>query len=132
MEHYASNNLEKKEKKKDEVASASVKEYVAQVEKEFSLASFDSSVGSSSFHDTWIIDSGSTRHMTGLYGVFQNITRLGFGHFIETNIGSPHATMQGVGIVRFELEFDEFLEVDDVLSVLGIRVIRLLVSSLKE
>ena len=64
--------------------------------------------------------------MTSLYGVFQNITKLGPGHFVETNIGSPHAAMQGVGIVRFELE------VDDVLSVLGIRVIRLLVSSLKD
>ena len=70
--------------------------------------------------------------MTGLYGVFQNITKLGPGHFVETNIGIPHATMQGVGIVRIELKFDEFMEADDVLSVLGIRVIRLLVSSLKE
>ena len=59
-----------------------MEEYVAKFEQEFSLASIDSSVGSFVFHQAWIVDSGSTRHITAVYGVFQIIIELGLGLFV--------------------------------------------------
>ena len=88
FEQYSSNFPDKKEKKPNVEGSTSVEDYAPKFEQEFSLASFNSNVDSSSFHYTLIIDSGLTRHMTLLYGVFQSINESGPSHFLETNIES--------------------------------------------
>ena len=88
--HYASQCPKKKDEDKEGATSTKVQEYAAQFEKEFSLASVETSIGSSvNYHDTWIVDSGSTSHMTGKYGVFQRIEEITLGHFVETDIGNP-------------------------------------------
>ena len=61
---------------------ALVEKFSANFEHEFSMASIESNVNSSVFEHVWIVDSGSTRHMNGLYGAFQIITELGPRHFV--------------------------------------------------
>ena len=67
---------------RDVAASAVVEEYAKKFEQEFSLDSIDSSVGSSTFENAWVVDSGATRHMTRFYDSFEVITWLEIGHFI--------------------------------------------------
>ena len=55
---------------RDVVAYAIVEEYAKKFEQEFSLVSIDSSIGSSSFENVWVVDSGATRDMTGIYVSF--------------------------------------------------------------
>ena len=71
MGHYSSKCLEKKNvKEKTErnmAVTAAVENYAAKFEQEFSLVSIDSSVGSSVFENVWVVDSGATRHMSGVW-----------------------------------------------------------------
>ena len=67
----------KEKAERDMAASAAVEDYAMKFEQEFSLVSIDSSVKSSSFENVWVVDSGATRHMTGVYDFFQRITTLG-------------------------------------------------------
>ena len=74
-------------------------DFAAKFEKEFSLASVETSIDSAvDYHDTWIVDSGSTSHMTEKYGVFQRIEEIAPGHSVETDIGNPQAEIRGVGL----------------------------------
>ena len=72
---------------RDVAASVVVEEFATKFEQEFSFVSIDSSIGSSIFD--WVVDSGATKHMTGVYDSFQMISMLGPGHFIQTDIDSP-------------------------------------------
>ena len=70
--HYASQFPKKKNEDKEGATSTKVQEYAAQFEKEFSLASVETSIGSSIYyHETWIVNSRSTSHLTEKYGVFR-------------------------------------------------------------
>ena len=51
---------------------------------------------------------------------FDSIVGIGPSYIVETIIGSPHEAIRGVGTMRFQLEFDEFLEVDGVLFNMGL------------
>ena len=136
MGHYASNCPEKKnvkdKTKRDMVASAAVEDYAGKFEQEFSLVSIDSNIGSSVFENVWVVDSGATRHMTGIYDIFKIITELGTRHFIQTNIDSPQIAIRGVGTVRLQLDLTEILEIHIVLFVPGMRVNKILVSSFED
>ena len=79
MGHYASKYPEKKivKTERDVAASTIVEEYAKKFEQEFSLVSIDSSIGSLSFENVWVVDNGATKHMTGVYDFFQMITMLG-------------------------------------------------------
>ena len=78
----------------------------------------DSSIGNTGFQNanTWIIDSGATRHMTGVWGSFLSITEKGPRYYVESKIDGPWG-IKGVGTVQFRLKFGETLEVDGVLFV---------------
>ena len=89
----------------------------------------DSSVD---YHDTWIVDSGSTSHMTGKYGVFHRIEEIAPEQFVETDIGNPQAEIRGVRTVKFQLDLGNVLEVNRVLFVPGMKVSRLSMSSLED
>ena len=131
--HYATKCLEKKTVKTEiyVATSAIVEEFATKFEQEFSLVSIDSSIGSSTFEHVWVVDSGATRHMTGVYDSFQMITMLGPGHFIQTYVDSPRIAIRGVGTVRFQLDLGVFLDIHGVLFVPGMRVTKLSVSSFK-
>ena len=108
---------------------ARVWEYATKFEQEFCLFLDDSNKGSSSFENVWVVDSGATRHMTGIYNSFQMITLLGPRHFIQTDVDSPQIDIQGLGTVRFQLDLGEFLDIHGVLFVPRTRVGQLSVSS---
>ena len=67
--------------------------------------------------------------MTRIYDIFHIITELEPGYFIKTYIDSPQIAIRGVGIVRFQLDLGEFLEIHGVLFVPRMRVNKLSVSS---
>lgn len=56
--HFATNLPNNKKQKKDVATSAEVEEYTTYFDREFSLSSFDSSVGSSIFQNAQIVVSG--------------------------------------------------------------------------
>ena len=60
------------------------------------------------------------------------ITLLGLGHFIQTDVDSPQIAIQGVGIIKFQLDLGEILEIHGVLFVPGMRVSKLSVSSFED
>ena len=129
--HYATKCPMKKimRTEKDVAASAVAEDYPAKFEQEFSLVLIDSNVESSTFEHVWFVDSGAIRHITGVYYSFQMITLLGPGHFIQTDVDSPQIVIQGVGIIRFQLDLGEILEIHGILFVPGMRVSKLSVSS---
>ena len=55
---------------RDVASSVVVEEFATKFEQEFSLVSMDSRIGSSIFEHVWFVDSGATRHMTGVYDSF--------------------------------------------------------------
>ena len=136
MGYYSSKCPEKKNMKekneRDMAATTEVEDYATKFEQEFSLISIDSSVGSSTFEHVWVVDSGATRHMIGVYDSFQMITLLGPGHFIQTDVDSPHIAIRGVGTIRFQLDLGEFLDIHGVLFVPRMRVRKLSVLSFKD
>ena len=69
------NYPKKKDEDKEGAALTEVLDFAAKFENEFSLASVETSIDSSvDYHDTWIVDSGSTSHMTEKYGVFSEFS----------------------------------------------------------
>ena len=60
------------------------------------------------------------------------ITTLGPRHFIEIDVDSPQIAIQGVGIIIFQQDLREILEIHGVLFVPGMRVSKLSVSSFKD
>ena len=76
--------------------------------------------------NTWLIDSGSTSHMTGKLDTFHIIHEIGRGHYVN----GTHE-VRGIGKVIFQLEFNETLELDGVLFVPGLRDNLISVSALE-
>jgi hypothetical protein len=78
--HYPSQCLNKKKKKPEPevAASAQVADFAEKFEKAFSLMA--SLMGSgclvSEDIDSWFVDSGASRHMTGLRSVFLDLTEI--------------------------------------------------------
>jgi hypothetical protein len=123
-DHYATqcpNRKGKKEKEKEKqvVASAEVNEFNEKFEKDFSLVSIVSSGNNNSFEfdKTWIVDNGATSHMTGMLDSFLFISEIGPSHVMN----GTHQII-GINSVNFLLNFEEILEVEGVLFVLGMRV----------
>ena len=57
---------------------------------------------------------------------------LGPRHFIQIDVDSPQIAIQGVGIIRFQLDLEEILEIHGVLFVPGMRLSKLYVSSFED
>ena len=81
MGHLASPCPERKKKKKElegpeTTATAAMEEFASKYDREFSLVTLVSSVGRGGFGGDirWIVDSGATCHMTGIWRVFLIIT----------------------------------------------------------
>ena len=79
------------------------------------------------YDNTWLIDSGSTSHMTGKLDTFHIIHEIGRGHYVN----GTHE-VRGIGKVIFQLEFNETLELDGVLFVPGLRDNLISVSALED
>jgi hypothetical protein len=136
--HLDSHCLERKKKKKDPegpetTATVAMEDFAFKYDKEFSFIALVSSVGSGGFGGDirWIVDSGATCHITGIWRVFINMTETSPGRQVVNESGMVQV-VHGVGRVRFQLEYGGFLELDGVLFVPGLRVDFLLVSTLKD
>jgi hypothetical protein len=82
--HLASQCPERKKKKKehegpDTTATTTMEDFSSKFDKEFSLVTLVSSVGSGGFggDNRWIVDSGASCHMTRIWRVFLIITETG-------------------------------------------------------
>jgi hypothetical protein len=100
--HYAATCPERKKgNKKNVAASTTVDEFTAQFEQEFSLVAGLSSSTSSSV--VWYIDSGASRHMTGVRSQFSELSEKA----LDTNVvlGDDRTVgAVGVGTVIFQRE----------------------------
>ena len=78
-----------------------------------------SSNGSAEFGDigAWIVDSGSSRHMTGIRSMFLSFLETGSYCHVDCGTSTMHA-VEGVGCVRFQLESGGSLKVVEVLFLL--------------
>jgi hypothetical protein len=73
------------------------------------------------------MDNGSSRHMTRMQSVFLSVSKTGSDSHVGSGASTMHA-VKGVGCVRFQLESNGSLEVDEVMFVPGGKVNLLLVS----
>ena len=119
----------KKEPEKQLAVTAEVEEFAKKFDQEFSLVSGISGCDSNNLacNHTWIVDSGSTRHMTGLWDSFLSMTKIERGHYVN----GTHE-IRAVGRVCLQLEFGEILEIEGVLFVPGLGVNLLSVSALED
>jgi hypothetical protein len=106
--HLASQCLEKKKKKRkeheesDTIATAAMEEFSSKFDKEFYWVTLVSSVGSGGFGSDikWIVDSGVSSHMTGIWRAFLIITKIGPDRMVESERGMVRV-VHGVRRVRF-------------------------------
>jgi hypothetical protein len=85
--HLASHCPERKKKKKKEsegpetVATTAMEDFASKFDREFSLVTLVSSVGSGGFGGDirWVVDSGASSHMTRIWRVFLDFTKIGLG-----------------------------------------------------
>jgi hypothetical protein len=136
--HLASQYPEKKKKRKEHEGPATtttttMEDFLSKFDMEFSLVTLVSSVGSVGFvHDNrWIVDSGASCHMTGIWRIFLSITETSLGRLVESE-GGMAQVVRGVGRIRFRLEYGGLLEVDGVPFVPGLRVNLLSVLALED
>jgi hypothetical protein len=114
---HATQCLERKKKKKEEglvvATTIAVEDLSDKFEKEFSLVTLVSSVGSVGFvrDNRWIIDNGASCHIIGIWRIFLSITETGPDRLVESEGGMARA-VHGVGRVRLQLDFGEILRVN--------------------
>jgi hypothetical protein len=93
-------------------------------EDEFSLVvTLSSSSRLAEFEDSgaWFMDSGSSRHITGMRSVFLSVSKTGSDYHVKNGARTRHAVKK-VGCVRFQLESRVSLEVDEVMYVPELKV----------
>jgi hypothetical protein len=128
---------QEEEEEEAEVAastSTEIDEFAEKFEEEFSLvASLSSNKQIAELEDSgaWFVDSGSSRHMTGMRSVFLSVSETGSDCHVKSGARTRHA-VKGVGCVRFQLESGGSLEVDEVMFVPELKVNLLSVSALED
>ena len=75
------------------------------------MFSLISSVGSNGVvqNDTWYVDSGASRHMTGIWHIFRIISETDPDRFVQSEGGHARA-VRGVGNVRFQLSHGGYID----------------------
>jgi hypothetical protein len=104
--HLASHCPERKKKKKEPkgpetTATVAMEDFASKYDREFSLVTLVSSVGSRGFGGDiiWIVDSGASFHMTGIWRIFIIIRETGLDRQV-VNEGGMARVVHGVGRVR--------------------------------
>ena len=92
------------------VATTTEEDFARRFEKEFLLFSLISSVDSNGVvqNGTWYVDSGASRHMTGIWHIFCIISETGPDRFVQSEGGHARA-MQGFGKFRFQLSHGGYI-----------------------
>jgi hypothetical protein len=114
-------------------ASSEIDDFAEKFAEEFSLVSFLSNRSIAGYEDigVWIVDSGSSRHMTGMRSMFLSVLETGSNLHVKNGASTMHA-VKGVGCVRFQLESGGSLEVAKMLFVPEMKVNLLSVSTLED
>jgi hypothetical protein len=81
--------------------------------------------------ELWFVDSGASRHMTGMRSVFLSLIEIDSDCNVNCGADSQLA-VKGVGSVSFQLELGGFLEVAEVLYIPELTVNLLSMSALDE
>jgi hypothetical protein len=112
--------------------SIEITEFVERHEREFSLMIISLGSGCLVFEDieVWFMDSGASRHITGMRLVFLSLSETDSDCCVGVGTGPQLAVKGGVS-VRFQLESGGFLEVEGILYVPEMMVNLLSVSSLE-
>jgi hypothetical protein len=125
--HLVSHCPERKKKTKPEgpetTATVAMEDFTSKYNREFSLVTLVSSVDSGGFGGDirWIVDSGASCHMTGIWRVFLDFTEIGPSRQVVNEVGMERV-VRGVGSLRFQLQFGGLFELDGVFFVPGLRV----------
>ena len=150
MGHYVVVCLEKKKKKgknQNMAASAEVEDFTDRFDREFGFIACESSSAGSpatnvqrehAFPSTsgassgiWYVDSGASRHMTGVREYFSELSESGTD--IEVVLGDDRVVrVVSVGTLTFQRESEPPLKVSDVLYVPGMRKNLIFVSALED
>jgi hypothetical protein len=121
--HYAGQCPNKKKKQ-----TAVVEEFSTKFDKEFSLVVCLSMRTTHS--DTWYIDSGVSRHMTGVREHLTDLTQIGYVEVVLRDDREVKAV--GCGTVSFQRESLPPMSLTEVLYVLGLKKNLVSVSSIEE
>jgi hypothetical protein len=70
--------------------------------------------------DSWLVDSGASRHMTGYRNSLKSLTEKNSSLQVELGDNARYA-VKGVGTTSFQLESGNSLNMNDVLFVPGLR-----------
>jgi hypothetical protein len=104
--HLASQCPERKKKKEhegpDTAATTAMEDFSSKFDKDFSLVTLVSNVGSGGFggDNRWIVDNGASCHMTRICRVFLIIVETSLDWLVDGEGGMARA-VRGVGRVRF-------------------------------
>jgi hypothetical protein len=100
--HYASQCPNKKEAQVAASTSIEIDDFAEKFEEEFSLVTSLSSSSVAELEDigVWFVDSGSSRHMTGMRSVFLSFSETGSNFHVSCGSSTMHA-VKGVGCIRF-------------------------------
>ena len=116
--HYASQCPNKKKGKKDAHVATSIEvdDFAERFKKEFSLMPCLSGSGTAVYEDigAWIVDSGSSSHMTGMSSVLLRFSKIELDYHVGCGTGTM-LVVKGVGCVRFEVGLGGSLEVAEML-----------------
>jgi hypothetical protein len=95
-------NKSKEQEETDTTTTSTMEEFYSKYDKEFYLVTLVSSIGSGGFGGDfiWIVDSGASFHMTGIWRGFLIITKIGPDRLVESE-GCMAQDVCRVGRVRF-------------------------------
>jgi hypothetical protein len=97
--HYAGQCPNKKKKKQEPEVSTSteVVEFTEKFEKEFSLMACPAGIGCLGCTCTlaWFLDSGASRHMTGMRSIFLSFTEIDSGSYVGCGVSTRHVLACG-------------------------------------
>ena len=81
--------------------------------------------------NSWLVDSGASRHMTGFREALTSYRKKKFANQVELGDDTTHK-IEGVGSVSFQLALRTVLHIEDILYVLGLKKSLLLVIGLED
>jgi hypothetical protein len=81
--------------------------------------------------ETWLVDSGASRHMTGFKDSLSNLTKKDSSHHVRLGDNSYYP-IKGIGNAFYSLDSGKYLKMENVLYVPGLQKNLLSISGLEE
>jgi hypothetical protein len=132
MGHYVAkcpNKHEKGKKKKHHAHTADAEEHKSKDEEFVFVSTLTGTITQGS--DTWLIDSGAFKHMTGSRNSLSNLTEKSSSLQVELGNDSKHA-VEGVGEASLQLDSSNRILIKDILFVQNLKKNLLSISALED